>query len=283
MVLAAAMFGMSGLIKHYFTAPAGFVAMTRGFGGCLTLALIMLLLRKKPDLQAVRRNFLLLMLSGMALGVNWLTLFLSFEDAGVGTATLLDYMAPILVVLLAPLIFKEKIGWKRGLIALLSFLGIAMVAGVFSGAVKVGGEHYVRGLLFGLAAAATYAAVLILNKKMKDVSPFDRGVVQLFFAGAVMVPYVLLKEAPEVAAFSWDTLQVLLFLYFMIVQTGIVYAIFYTALSMLPVQKASLLTYIDPVVTVLLAAIVLREPMDVFQIIGSVLIVLASILLEVVR
>ena len=128
----------------------------------------------------------------------------------------------------------------------------------------------IKGILFGLGAATLYATVILLNKFTKTVDGIHRTFMQFISAIAVLVPYVLLTDGINLKMLDkkgWVFLLVI-----GIVHTGITYCLYFSSLKELPGQKAAILSYIDPLVAVLISVVVLHEKMTVMQIIGGLLI-----------
>ena len=280
MVLSFVFFGLTGVTKANITAPTGFVSMIRAFGGSIALFLFTTILRNRVSLKAILKNLPILILSGVCLAVNWLTLFTSYRLSGVGIATILDYLAPVLVFFLSPLLFREKITLKKTLIAAASLFGVVMVSGVLSSTVQVRQEGFFTGILLGLVAAVTYAAFIICNKKVKEISPFDKGIAQMAFCGIAMIPYVLIAEAPAVRTYEWNLSEILLILFFIFIQTGLAYGCYFYAIGLVPAQKSAIMSFIDPVITLLIAVLFLHESMDWIQAIGSAVILIGAVLID---
>ena len=272
--------GFTGITKHFVTAPTGFVSMVRAFGGAVMLFLLTLVLRRKISLTAIKKNALPILLSGLSLAVNWIALFHAYQLAGTGLATILDYLAPVIVFFLSPFFFRERISVRKVLIAFAAVLGVVMVAGAFSGAVSLKGEGFLLGLLLGLVSAISYAVFIICNKKARDVAPFDKGIAQLFVTGVLIIPYVLLKELPELVSYEWTGSAVLLLLFFILIQTPFAYGCYFYAVSDVPAQKSSIMSFIDPVITLTTAFLFLGESMDWIQALGSALILFAAFFID---
>ena len=184
-------------------------------------------------------------------------------------------MAPIIVILLAPILFKEKMTLKKAICVLSALCGIMLVSGIFDGGNAAASN--VTGILLGLGAAALYASVILMNKKIKDIGALDKTVVQLGSAGAVMIPYLFLTE--DVTAIAYDTTGILFLLIVAIVHTGIAYTLYFGSIGNLPAQTVAIFSYIDPVVAIILSAIIFREKMTPAGIIGAILI-LGTALIE---
>ena len=206
------------------------------------------------------------------MGANWIALFEAYRYTTVAAATLCYYMAPILVILASPFVIGEKLTLKKALCAAAALAGMVFVSGAAEGG--LGGAS---GALLGLLAAALYAAVVLMNKRMQPMPALDRAVVQLLTAGVVVLPYALLTGG---GAGTPDVRAVLLLAVVCIVHTGLAYTLYFGSVERLPAHTLALLSYIDPVVAILLSALLLRERLTVFTVLGAVLILGAAVLCE---
>ena len=275
LTLSMVIFGTIGVFRRYITLPSSLVAMTRGLIGMLFLLLVMVLRKRGMNRAAVRRKLGLLCLSGAAIGVNWILLFEAYNYTSVATATLCYYLAPMFVILASPLVVGERLTAKKLICVLAALLGMVFVSGVLESG---GGSSDLKGVLLGLGAAVLYASVVLMNKQLGDVPAYDRTIVQLGSSAAVLLPYVLLTEDMGALTFTPGTIGLLLVVG--IVHTGIAYALYFGSLMQLKAQTAAILSYIDPVVAVLLSALVLREHMSLLSGLGAVLVLGAAVVSE---
>ena len=275
LTLSMVIFGTIGIFRRYIPLPSSLVAMTRGLTGMLFLLLVMLLRKRGMNRAAVRRKLGMLCLSGAAIGVNWILLFEAYNYTSVATATLCYYLAPMFVILASPLVVGERLTAKKLICVLAALLGMVFVSGVLESG---GGSSDLKGVLLGLGAAVLYASVVLMNKQLGDVPAYDRTIVQLGSSAAVLLPYVLLTEDMGALTFTPNTIGLLLVVG--IVHTGIAYALYFGSLMQLKAQTAAILSYIDPVVAVLLSALVLREHMSLLSGLGAVLVLGAAVVSE---
>ena len=271
---AMVIFGTIGLVRRYIDLPSSFIALARAVIGTVFLLGVVALTKKTPDWAGIRKNGLVLVLSGAFLGFNWVFLFESYRYTSVATATLCYYMAPILVILASPLL-KETLSPRKLLCVGAALAGIVLVSGVADSGFDSGN---LPGILFGLAAALFYACVMLLNKKIRLASAYDKTIVQLAVAAAVLLPYVLLTEDLSAAAFT--PVSTVLLVTAGILHTGIAYALYFGAMGSLPAQTVALYSYIDPVLAIVISAAVLGEPMTVLGAAGAILILGAAFLSE---
>ena len=203
----------------------------------------------------------------MAMGVNWILLFEAYKYTTVSVATLSYYFAPVIVTLVCPILFKEKMGAKQWICSGMSTLGIVLITGV--GDLSQSSSH-LTGILFGLSAAVFYAAVILLNKFIKGVAGIQRTFLQFIAAIVILVPYVACTGGVTLHTMNgtgWVCLLVV-----GLVHTGVAYCLYFSSLKELPGQEAAILSYIDPLVAVLISVFILSEQILPLQIIGGVLI-----------
>lgn len=276
LILSMVIFGTIGIFRKFIPLPSSMLAFVRGLIGMLFLLVLVTVRRQKVSKDAVRRNLLVLILSGIALPFNWMLLFEAYNHTSVATATLCYYMAPIFLILVSPVLFGEKLTEKKICCVAVALLGMTMVSGVFDAG--AGGIVGVKGILLGLGAAVLYAAVMVLNRYLKDISAYDKTILQLGLAAVVMLPYVLLTEDLSAVTLTGGAVGMLLVVG--IVHTGVAYACYFGSIGALPAQTVALFSYIDPVVAILLSVLVLRESSSVWAMVGAVLVLGSTLVSE---
>ena len=260
-----AIFGTVGIFVRFIPMASAAIAFCRGVLGCAFLLILMALTGKKPNLRDIKRNGWILAISGAAIGINWILLFEAYRYTTVAIATICYYLAPAFVTLGSPLVGEKLSGKKLGCI------GVALVGMVFVSGVLQGNQSgNFLGVLLGLGAAVFYASVILMNKKVSPISAYDKTLCQIGAASLVIAPYLLIAGGLEFSAMTglgWVMLLVV-----GIVHTGIAYALYFGGIRDVNAQTAAILSYLDPVLSILLSALILRERLDMFSVIGAVLI-----------
>lgn len=270
-------FGSIGIFRRYLALPSGFIVLSRAVVGALFLLVLTTLRGHRFSPAAIKKNFWKLFCSGAFLGINWILLFEAYNRTEVSVATLCYYMAPVFIITLSPVILKERLTVKKLICAVGSLFGMVLVSGIFTGGVP-SGDH-LAGILLGLASAVFYASVVLLNKKLADIEPYDKTFIQLAVSAAVVLPYVLFFE--DVTSITFDVKTVVLLGVVGIVHTGIAYALYFGALRNAKAQSAALLSYIDPASALIMSAVILGERLDIYGMSGAALILLFALLGEV--
>ena len=268
-------FGSIGLFRRNLPLSSGFLALFRGLAGGLLIFLFMRL-KNRNRVRMTRRQLLGLALSGAFMGINWILLFEAYNYTSVAVATLCYYMQPTIVILLSPLIFRERLTVRKGLCAAVAVAGMFLISGA-AGSMGEQGKD-IRGMLLGLGAAVFYACVVILNKKISGIDAYPKTTVQLFSAGIAMIPYLLLTGGFPSGGFDTQTIVLLLILG--VVHTGIAYVLYFGSLDGLRAQSAALFSYADPLFALLFSVVFLREPLAVPVIIGAALIIGSAVISE---
>lgn len=271
-------FGTIGVFVRYIPLPSSMIAMVRGIIGSLFLLVVIAASGKRMSAQSIKRNAVLLIASGAAIGFNWILLFEAYRYATVAIATLCYYLAPVFVMILSPFILKESLTGKKIVCILAALVGMVLISGIVPGGTADLRQGRWIGILLGIGAAVLYASVMLMNKFLRDISSYDSTIVQLSSAAMVLIPYVFLTENP--GEISWTAATVILILIVGIIHTGVAYWLYFGSMKDLPAQTIALLSYIDPATAILLSVFVLRESMNLWSVAGAVLILGATLVGE---
>lgn len=264
-LISMAVFGTVGIFVRFIPMASAAIAFCRGVLGCAFLLLLMAVTGKKPDICAMKRNGWILALSGAAIGINWILLFEAYRYTTVAIATICYYLSPAFVTLASPLV-GEKLSVKKLLCVGVALVGMVFVSGVFQDSQN----SSALGVLLGLGAAVFYASVILLNKKLTPIGAYDKTLCQLGTASLVIAPYLLLSGGiyfGDMTPHGWIMLAIV-----GIVHTGIAYALYFGGFQDVDAQTAAILSYLDPVLSILLSAAILRERLDIFSVTGAILI-----------
>ena len=267
LLAAMGIFGTVGIFVKYIPLPSAAIAFYRGVMGVVFLLLLMALTGKRFDSAAVKKNLPVLLLSGAAIGLNWILLFESYRYTTVATATVCYYLAPVFVLLASPLV-GERLTPRKLLCVATALVGLIFVSGMIQGGLPSLSE--LTGIGLGIGAAAFYATVMLLNKKLSPIPAYDKTILQLAAAAVVILPYLVFTGSLSPAGLTG--VQGLLLAVVGIVHTGLAYALYFGSMKDLSAHSIAIFSYLDPVIAVVLSAVVLREPMGLWGIIGAVLI-----------
>ncbi len=268
-LFALFLYGTIGLFLHFISYSSEFVVLCRGLLGSLFIAGALFLRKEKIDLSAIRRNLPLLALSGIALGLNWVFLFAGYRY-GIAISSLCNYMAPIIVVVIVSLIYKEHINIRQIFCIVLAFLGMTFLIGLFEGNIQTD----IHCIVYGSLAAVGFVILVLCNRKLKEIEALEKTLIQLLFSALTVLPYVIFNSGfPK----ENDTLSTVLVLILGFLHTGVAYICYFSSIDVLPAQSIAVLGYLEPVLNLLFGALILHEKIGITGLIGAILILLASI------
>lgn len=257
-------FGSNGIVASHITLNSYEIVYLRSGIGGVALVLFFLLLRQGSNGLRHKKEFLFLVLAGAAMGLNWLFLYEGYQEIGVGTATLMCYCGPVIVMALGPVLFQERLTKRKCLGFLAVFLGILCINGQ---AFQEGKTLW--GLFCGAMAGVTYAVLVIFNKKAEHITGLENAMWQTLCSFLVVAAFMLHQRglAVEIAPGDWPPVLLL-----GLVNTGVGCYLYFSAISRLPVQTVAICGYLEPLSAVVLSALLLGEGMGALQILGTVLI-----------
>lgn len=261
-----AVFGTLAPFVRNIAVTSGELALYRAVLAAVLIGTFLAVTGQRIPVRKLGKDLVLLLFSGVAMGFNWILLFEAYKYTAVSVATLSYYFAPVIVTVVSPILFREKMTAKQIVCFVMSTIGIVLITGI--GEMGGGTDHI--GILFGLSAAVLYATVVLLNKFIKQVEGIHRTFLQFLAAIVVLIPYVVVNGGMTLG--NLDRLGWICLLVVGLIHTGIAYCLYFTALKEVSGQEAAILSYVDPLVAVLISVTVLGESLNFWQAMGGVLI-----------
>ena len=175
MIIAMTIFGTIGVFVRYIPLSSGELALYRAIMAVLLIGGYLLFSRQKISWKETQQSLFLLLVSGIAIGANWILLFEAYRYTTISTATLSYYFAPVIVMIVSPILFRERLTAKQIICFLLSAIGLVLTTNIN---IPDKNNHDLIGILFGLSAAFFYALAVILNKFIQNVNGIHRTFLQ---------------------------------------------------------------------------------------------------------
>lgn len=254
-------FGFAGLFAKFISLPSTVIVLGRVFFAMLFL-MILLAFRKQSLKLKKRRDFITLTFQGVVLAIHWWAFFKSIQMSTVATGLLTFSTFPIFVTFLEPLLFNEKLQAKNIVVAMIAFLGIALVIPEFEMS-----NSTTRGVLWGVVSGLSFAVLSLLNRKYaKNYSSLVIAFYQNISATIILFPFLFVTK-PDI------TLMDILFLALLgIVFTGIAHALFIKGLASVKTHKASIIANLEPVYGILAAILFFGEIPTSGLLIGGIIV-----------
>ena len=215
------------------------------------------------------RQFMLVCLGGLALILNWVLLFSAYKHSSIAIATVVYHVQPFMLVGLGVLFFAErlsaaKVGWL-----LLAFAGLMLIVSA-KGNGQATGADYVLGVCLALASAFFYAVAAAITKRLKDLPAHLIVLIQMVVGALVLAPFVDVGRVDTVEG-AWTYLIII-----GVVHTGLMSTLLYSAIQKVPTALVGALSFIYPIVAILVDWVAFAHPLSVLQVIGASAILLAA-------
>jgi drug/metabolite transporter (DMT)-like permease len=261
---ALLMFGMNGIVASYIALTSYEIVFTRTLIGSMLLIAIYVLTRQKVHLLQDKKHTLCLIISGIAMGTSWMFLYEAYQRIGVSMASLAYYCGPVIVMILAPILFREKLTWAKVIGFLAVLFGMFCVNAQALSEVKT-----TLGLFCGIMSAVMYAFMVIFNKKAKSITGLENSMWQLLTSFLTVAVFVGFKQGFVIHIELGNWIPILILGVF---NTGIGCYFYFSSIGDLPVQTVAICGYLEPLSAVVFSVLFLRESMTIIQVIGAVLI-----------
>ena len=273
-VSAMAIFGTLAPFVRNIGVSSAELSLYRALLAASLIGIFLLVTKRPLPVKELKKELLLLMCSGACMAVNWILLFEAYKYTTVAIATLSYYFAPVIVTAVCPILFREKLSGRQLLCFGMSTVGLILITISGDGP----GSDGIRGILLGLGAACFYASVVLLNKYIRNVSGLQRTFLQFLAAAAVLIPYVVFSGGTELTSLrsvGWANLLIV-----GLVHTGLAYCLYFSCAERLNAQTLAIYSYIDPVLALVLSALILKEDMSLLKLLGAVLVIAAALISE---
>ena len=271
-IFALLLFGSNGIVASLIHLSSYEIVLLRTLIGSLLLIAIFFIAREKLTFYKYKTQSIFLAVSGIAMGTSWIFLYEAYDEIGVSLASLAYYCGPVIVMILSPFLFGEKLTRIKVCSFLVVLVGIFLVNGTaFENGVSV------WGLACGLLSAICYSLMVMFNKKANDITGLENSMLQLFVAFLTVAIFVGIKQGYRMEI---DTQSIIPILVLGLLNTGIGCYFYFSSIGKLPVQTVAICGYLEPLSAVVFSVIFLKETMLPIQIIGAVLIIGGAMLGE---
>ena len=208
-------------------------------------------------------------LGSVAIVANWILLFAAYSRASISMATAVYNTQPFMLVVLGAIVFRERITASVVAWLFVAFVGLVLVVKVEPAVLAVPGE-YLEGVAFAVGAAFLYAVSSIITKHLKGTPPHLIALIQVGLGVVMLAPFVHFDALPA-SGTQWLKLVTL-----GIVNTGVMYVLLYGAIQKLPTAMTGALSFIYPVVAIIVDRVAFGQKLAWVQVAGAVLILLAA-------
>jgi drug/metabolite transporter (DMT)-like permease len=236
------------------------------------LALLIGALVSLPHWRQWRVPWRTFLIAAGALFSYHLLLFLALRWAPPVIANLINYLWPLLIVLLSPLFDRSlRLGGKIILAALLGFAGAAVA--VSSGKVSELTGWAWLGLLLALLAALIWASYSQLLRRLPPFSSWAVGGFALAASGASLLMHLLFEPRTAIASSDWPWLLLL-----GLGPMGLAFVLWDRAMKTADPRRVGVLAYLTPVLSTALLLLATRQPFSLSIGLATILVVAGAVL-----
>lgn len=283
LMFISATFGTIGFVMHFIPLSSPATVFYRALIGGLFIILMCLVSNKVIDIKSMKENFMILVLTSFFMGLNWVFQFEAFKVSSVAIGTVCYNTMPIFLLIIASIVFKERITIKNIICISIATIGIVLVSNVIETGIQ---SNQVLGCIYGIFGAVLYALIVVYNRKLSNIATHDKIIFQFIFSSIIMAIYVLLIQR-NTLFFDKNLdshtyiIGLISLLTLCLFHTGFCYVHYFNAVSNLKAETVAIMTYIDPVVALLLSYFVLKEQTTGMQIIGAILILGSTLINQI--
>lgn len=216
-------------------------------------------------------TFFLAAVGGVAIVGNWLLLFAAYSRASIGIATAVYNTQPFMLVGLGALFLGERITLNQVMWLLLAFIGMLAITQSHDTPVYGEAGGYLIGIALSLGAAFLYALAALWVKRLTGTPPHLIALIQVCVGVLMLTPFAdttVLWSQPTSAWLSLLTLGV--------VNTGLMYVLLYGGIQKLPTALTGALSFIYPIVAILVDWVAFGHRLQWLQWVGVAAILLAA-------
>ena len=259
--ISVMLFSISGVIGQFVEVPSVLVAMGRVV--CSSILLFILTRVKKESLKLEsKKDYVLIMLTGVVLAIHWTSFFQSIQVSSVAIGTITFSTFPLFLTFIEPIVFKEKLRMKNIISAVILMIGVLITIPEFSM------ENQVTvGIIWGMVSSFTYAIITLGNRYFSR--KYIGRVVCLYEQGTAAI--VLLPAAFLVPA-VWRPQDILGVMMIGLFCTAFAYSLYVSAQKGVRAQTAGLISGMETVYGIIYALILLGEVPSGREILGGIVI-----------
>ncbi|MBE6845435.1 MAG: EamA family transporter [Ruminococcus sp.] len=273
-IFSLLLFGTNGIVASLISLSSYEIVLFRTMIGSVFLLSVFFITGGRLTAHKHRKSLGFLTVSGISMGLSWMFLYEAYQQTGVSISTLLYNCGPVIVMILSPFMFKEK----------LTAVKITGFAAVLAGVFLINGANAEKiniwGILCGLMSAVTYSTMVMFNKKASDISGLENSALQLFISFITVSVFIGIKQGFAIDVSASDIIPIIIL---GLMGTGVGCYLYFSSIGKLPAQTVAVCGYLESLSAVVFSMIFLKERLSPLQIVGAVLIIGGAMLGELYK
>ncbi|MEW9139404.1 DMT family transporter [Bacillus wiedmannii] len=265
MIISMVIFGSVGFFSVQTNLPSFELVFVRCIFATIFLSLCWLITGQYKHDKWERKEVIQVLICGFFLVFNWVFLFKAFENMSVTVAISVYHLAPIIVLIIGSIVFKEKLTVLSVISIIICFIGALLIAGInknfsFDSLMS-------SGMVWGLLAALFYAFTTLFGKGIKNMSAYAMTFLQTLLGIFLLIPFIDFESFHGLTQSNWTYIIAT-----GLIHTGLVYYLFFDSLRDLSTKLISILVFLDPAVAILLDTVLTGFRPTLMQVSGITLI-----------
>ncbi len=268
MLVSSLFFGTIGFVTHYIDLPSVVIVAIRGIIAVLFLLILSRFLKTPISRDDIGSNLLVLIIGGICQALNWYFLFEAYSLTLLSNAVICYNMGPVLLLIITPLLLKEKVTSYNVICVIMAAIGVLLVSGIATSQMPTGDD--LTGIVCALVAAVFEISVIVVNRKLRSISAIDRTAFQMFISFLILGALTLFTV--DTGSLILDARSVVLMIYLGVFCTGIAFTLYFAGISVMKSQSVALFLFLEPAIGLALSIIILGDPVDIFGAIGMIMV-----------
>lgn len=256
-----------------FVTEAGVDPITTVFWRCVFATLFLgswcLFRGYLPDPRLSPARLLRAAICGVCMVLSWVVFFAGFARTSIAVMTIIYHIQPFFVVLIGVAFLKERVSADQIIWLVLAFVGVVLASGLVASNTVIT-TTWAIGILMALGGALLYAIVTVLAKGLGEQRPEVTVLCQTVVGTVMLAPLANFSGSIPAAAWGW-------LIGIGVLHTGIAYVMMFSAYPRLSTPVIGVLTFIYPVVAILIDWAIYNHPIAVPQAVGMAMIAAATL------
>jgi len=270
-IISATSFGFMAIFGTYANQNGLSVEVILLFRFLIAAVLMNIyILARKKTYPSGKSLLLLIAMGSIGYAAQSFSFFTALELIGASLTSILLYLHPAMVFILSIFLLKLKIKKSEFLALILATSGTVLVIGL-----KLQNINFI-GIMFGITAAVVYAFYIVIGSKVtKGLDAFTASTVIISSSAFVYITNAITNDILMPATLEqWKWLFAIA-----IISTIVAIVTFFAGMKIIGPVKASMISTFEPIVTVVCSFWLLNESLDIYQMLGAILIIIAALIL----
>lgn len=274
-VVSLFLFGSNGIVASAIEADPTPIVYWRTLLGSMLLCTIFMAKGQRITAHQYPKDAAYMLLSGVATGMSWIFLYEAYRITGVGISTVIYYIGPVAIMLLSPLIFKERLSIARTICLAIVLTGALLLNNTPN---EEGTSS--TGLACAFISATCHAVMVIFNKLASRTKGLENPVLQVSISFITIAVFLFVSEGSLPLFPIQSTLPLVIL---GLLNTGLGCYLYFSSIGSLRAQSIVVIGYLEPLSALVLSSLLLGEPIALIQAVGCTMVIGGALLSEMLH